>query len=47
MEEVDPLYVAPLPERPVQARSRRHHAEDGAVAVAERVDGVGALEKKI
>ena len=44
MEEVDPLYVAPSPERLIQVRPHRHHAEDGAVA--ERVDGVDALEKK-
>ena len=48
MEEVDPLCAAPPPERPVQVHLRRHHhhhAEEGAVA--EPVDGVDALEKKI
>ena len=36
MEEVDPLGAAPPPARPVQVRPHRHHAEDGAVAAAER-----------
>ena len=46
MEEVDPLGAAPPPARPVQVRPHRHHAEDGAVAAAERVDGVDAHEQK-
>ena len=46
MEEVDPLCAAPTPARPVQVRPHRHHAEDGAVAAAERVDGVDAHEQK-
>ena len=44
MEEVDPRCAAPPPARPVQVHPHRHHAEDGAVA--ERVDGVEALEQK-
>ena len=46
MGEVDLPCAARSPERPVQVR-HRHHAEDGAVAAAERVDGVDAREKKI
>ena len=45
MGEVDLPYAVRPPERPVQVR-HGHHAEDGAVAVAERVDGVNAREKK-
>ena len=47
MEEVDPQCAAPPHARPVQVHPHRHHAEDGAVAVAERVDGVDALKKAI
>ena len=36
--------AAPPPERPAQVH--RHHAEDGAVAVAEHADGVDAREQK-
>ena len=44
MGEGDLLCAARPPERPAQVH--RHHAEDGAVAVAERVDGVDAREPK-
>lgn len=50
--EGDLLCAALPPERPAQVRQHHHyhhhhhHAEDVAVAVAERVDGVNALEKK-
>ena len=45
MEEGDLRYVARPPERPAQVH-QDHHAEDGAAAVAERVDGVDAREQK-
>ena len=45
MGEGDPPYAARPPERPVQVHPD-HHAEDGAVAVAEHVDGVDAHEQK-
>ena len=44
MGEGDLLWAARPPERPVQVH--RHHAEDGAVAVAEHADGVDAREQK-
>ena len=47
MGEVDPLCVAPPPERPAQVRHHHHHlhhAED--VAVVELVDGDDAREKR-
>ena len=51
MGEDDPRCAAPLPERPVQARHRPHHAEDVAERVAEPVDEpvdeVDAHEKKV
>ena len=46
MGEDDPRYAAPPPGRPVQVRHQHHHAEDVAVAVAERVDEADAREKK-
>ena len=46
MEEGDLRYVARPPERPAQVH-QDHHAEDGAVAVAEHVDEVDAREKDI
>ena len=46
MEEGDHRYVARPPERPAQVH-QDHHAEDGAVAVAEHADGVDAREKDI
>ena len=45
MEEGDLRYVARPPERPAQVH-QDHHAEDGAVAVAEHVDGVDDREKR-
>ena len=45
MEEGDHRYVARPPARPAQVH-QDHHAEDGAVAVAEHADGVDAREKK-
>ena len=42
MGEGDLPCAARPPERPAQVH--RHHAEDGTVAVAERVDGVEARE---
>ena len=47
--EGDLLCAALPPERPAQVRHppHHHHAEYVAVAVAERVDGVDAREKKI
>ena len=47
MEEDDPRCAAPPPAHPVQVHPHCHHAEDGTVAVAERVDGDDALEKAI
>ena len=44
MGEGDLLCAARPPERPVQVH--RHHAEDGAAAVAEHADGVDAREQK-
>ena len=44
MGEGDLRYAARPPERPVQVH--RHHVEDGAMAVAEPVDGVEAREQK-
>ena len=44
MGQGDPPCAARLPERPVQVH--RHHAEDGAAAVAEHEDGVDARERK-
>ena len=44
-EEGDLQCVARSPERPAQVH-QDHHAEDGAVAVAEHADGVDAREKK-
>ena len=46
MGEGDLLCAARPPERPVQVHHHHHHAEDGAMAVAERVDGVDAREQK-
>ena len=46
MEEGDHRYVARPPARPAQVH-QDHHAEDGAVAVAEHADGVDAREKDI
>ena len=46
MEEADLRYVERPPERPAQVHPD-HHAEDGAVAVAEHADGVDAREKDI
>ena len=40
------MCAAPPSERPAQVRHPPHHAEDVAVAVAERVDVVDAREKK-
>ena len=45
MGEVDLLCAARPPERPAQVH-QDHHAEDGAVAVAEHADGVDAREQK-
>ena len=45
MGDGDLLCAARPPERPAQVH-RHHHAEDGAAAVAERVDGVDAREQK-
>ena len=45
MGEGDPPYAARPPERPVQVHPD-HHAEDGAVAVAEPVDEVVVLRKQ-
>ena len=45
MGEVDLLCAARPPERPAQVH-HRHHAEDGAVGVAEQADGVDARTKK-
>ena len=45
-EEGDLQCVARSPERPAQVH-QDHHAEDGAVAVAEHADGVDAREKRI
>ena len=44
MGEGDLLCAARPPERPAQVH--RHHAEDGASAVAEHADGVDAREQK-
>ena len=44
MGEGDLRYAARPPERPVQVH--RRHVEDGAMAVAEPVDGVEAREQK-
>ena len=44
MGEGDLLCAARPPEPPVQVH--RHHAEDGAAAVAEHADGVDAREQK-
>ena len=46
MGEDDPPYAAHPPERPIQVH-HDHHAEDGAVAVAEHVDGADAREQRI
>ena len=46
MGEGDLRYVARPPERTVQVH-HGHHAEDGAVAVAEHADEVDAREQKI
>ena len=46
MGEGDPPCAARPPEPPVQVH-HGHHAEDGAVAVAEHADGVDAREKDI
>ena len=46
MGEGDLRCVARPPERPAQVH-QDHHAEDGAVAVAEHADGVDASEKDI
>ena len=43
MGEGDPPYAVRPPERPAQVHPD-HHAEDGAAAVAEHVDGVDARE---
>ena len=45
MEEGDLRYVERPPERPAQVH-QDHHAEDGAVAVAEHVAEVDAREQK-
>ena len=45
MGEGDLRCVARPPERPAQVH-QDHHAEDGAVAVAEHADGVDAREQK-
>ena len=45
MGEGDPLCAARPPERPAQVH-HGHHAEDGAVAVAEHADGADAREQK-
>ena len=45
MGEGDPQCAARPPERPAQVHPD-HHAEDGAAAVAEHVDGVDASEQK-
>ena len=45
MGEGDLRCVARPPERPAQVH-QDHHAEDGAVAVAEHVDEVDAREQK-
>ena len=45
-EEGDLQCVARSPERPAQVH-QDHHAEDGAVAVAEHADGVDARKKDI
>ena len=45
MGEGDLRYAARPPERPVQVH--RHHAEDGAVAVAEPVDGVEPVDEVV
>ena len=44
MGEGDLLCAARPPERPAQVH--RHHAEDGAAAVAEHADGVDPREQK-
>ena len=44
MGEGDLLCAARPPERPAQVH--RHHAEEGAAAVAEHADGVDAREQK-
>ena len=46
MGEGDLLCAARPPERPAQVH-HDHHAEDGAVAVAEHADGIDAREKDI
>ena len=48
MGEGDLPCAARPPERPVQVQVHQdHHVEDGAVAVAEHVDGVDAREQRI
>ena len=44
MGEVDLLCAARPPERPAQVH--RHHAEDGAVAVAEHADGAKPVDEE-
>ena len=46
MGEGDPRCAVRPPERPAQVH-HGHHAEDGAVVVAEHADGVDAREKDI
>ena len=46
MGKGDLLCAARPPERPVQVHHHHHHAEDGGMALAERVDGVNAREQK-
>ena len=45
MEEGDLRYVARPPERPAQVH-QDHHAEDGAVAVAEHADGAEPVDEE-
>ena len=45
MGEGDPPYAARPPERPVQVHPD-HHAEDGAVAVAEHADGAEPVDEE-